>query len=304
MTADGFAREVDDAVARALAEDLGVEAAALLAASPTVLERDVTTTALFDAAGRFTGAVNARQACVVCGVAAAQRAFTMLAEAAALAGELRATPLVADGDEVEAGASVLWVEGPARVVLAAERTALDFLMVLSGIATEARRWQRAAGPSLKVYDTRKTCPGLRALSKHAVAAGGAHNHRTGLWDMVLIKDNHVARVGSVAEAVCRAKTARPDLLVEAEAENLADAVAAVEAGADVVMLDNMDDDAVAAAVGAVRGVAASAGRSVEVEVSGRVTIERLPRLAALGVDRVSTSRITLAPPIDFGLDEE
>lgn len=303
MTSD-LARAIDDAVARALAEDLGVEPAALLAGSPMVLERDATTAALFDPRERFTGAVNARQACVVCGVAAAQRAFTMLAEAGGLAGELRATPLAADGDEVEAGASVLWVEGPARVVLAAERTALDFLMVLSGIATEARRWQLAAGPSLKVYDTRKTYPGLRVLSKHAVAAGGAHNHRAGLWDMVLIKDNHVARVGSVAEAVLRAKCERPDLVAEVEVEDLADAVAAVEAGADVVMLDNMDDDAVAAAVSAVRKAAAGAGRSVEIEVSGRVTIERLPRLAALGVDRVSTSRITLAPPIDFGLDEE
>lgn len=298
-----LAREVDEAVVRALAEDLGVEAAALLAGSPSVLERDVTTAALFDARERFAGAVNARQACVVCGVAAAQRAFTLLAEAAGLAGEMRATPLAADGDEVETGTSVLWVEGPARVVLAAERTALDFLMVLSGIATEARRWQRAAGSSLKVYDTRKTYPGLRALSKHAVAAGGACNHRAGLWDMVLIKDNHVARAGGVAEAVSRAKAARPDLLVEAEVESVADAIAAVEAGADVVMLDNMDDDAIAAAVRAVKEAAARAGRTVEVEVSGGVTIERLPRLAALGVDRVSTSRITFAQPVDFGLDE-
>jgi len=303
MTAHGFAREVDDAVARALAEDLGVEAAGLLARSSSVLERDATTAALFDPAEPFTGAVNARQGCVVCGIAAAQRAFTMLAEAAGLAGDVRATPLVADGDAVEAGTSVLWVEGPARVVLAAERTALDFLMVLSGIATEARRWQQAAGPGLKVYDTRKTYPGLRALSKHAVAAGGAHNHRAGLWDMVLIKDNHVARAGGVVEAVRRARAARPDLLVEAEAESAADAVAAVEAGADVVMLDNMDDDAVQAAVRAVREAGERLGRVVEVEVSGGVAIERLPRLAALGVDRVSTSRITLAPPVDFGLDE-
>lgn len=298
-----LAREVDEAVVRALAEDLGVEVSALLDGSSSVLERDVTSAALFDAADRFTGAVNARQGCVVCGVTAAQRAFTMLAEAAGLACELHATPLAADGDEIDAGTSVLWVDGPARVVLAAERTALDFLMVLSGIATEARRWQRAAGSALKVYDTRKTYPGLRALSKHAVAAGGAHNHRAGLWDMVLIKDNHAARVGSIAEAVRRAKAAQPDLVVQAEAENLADAVAAVEAGADVVMLDNMDDDAVAATVGAVRETAAGIARSVEVEVSGRVAIERLPRLAVLGVDRVSTSRITLASPIDFGLDE-
>lgn len=297
------AHDVDGAVTRALAEDLGVEPHALVGAGPALLARDVTTSVLFSGDERFSGVAVARRGCVVCGVEPARRAFEVLAEAAGEAGTVRVERLRADGDEVTPGTPVLSVEGPARVVLAAERTALDFLMVLSGIATEARRWQRAAGATLKVYDTRKTYPGLRALSKHAVAVGGAHNHRAGLWDMVLIKDNHVARAGSVAEAVRRARAAHCGLLLEVEVERIEDAVAAVEAGADVVMLDNMDDEAVAAAVAAVREASARAGRSVEVEVSGGVTIERLPTLAAAGVDRVSTSRITLALPVDYGLDE-
>ncbi|MDI6842880.1 MAG: carboxylating nicotinate-nucleotide diphosphorylase [Anaerosomatales bacterium] len=297
------AREIDDAVVRALAEDLGVDPAALLSAGPAVLERDVTTSALFSGDERFSGVAVARQGCVVCGVVAAVRTFELLAEAAGEPGAVRAEPLCSEGDEAAPGTPVVRVEGPARIVLAAERTALDFLMVFSGIATEARRWQRAAGPSLRVYDTRKTFPGLRALSKHAVAAGGAHNHRAGLWDMVLVKDNHVARAGSISDAVRRVRAAHPELLVEVEVESAADAVAAVEAGADVVMLDNMDDAAVAEAVRAVRDASARVGRAVEVEVSGGVTIERLPTLAAIGVDRVSTSRITLALPVDYGLDE-
>ncbi|MCL4079402.1 carboxylating nicotinate-nucleotide diphosphorylase [Coriobacteriia bacterium Es71-Z0120] len=297
------ARDVDEAVVRALAEDLGVEPDALLQAGPELLERDVTTSALFLGTERFAGVAVARRRCVVCGTVAATRTFELLAEAAGEPAAVRIEALRAEGEEVEAGTAVLRVEGPARVVLAAERTALDFLMVLSGIATEARRWQRAAGEALRVYDTRKTVPGLRALSKHAVAVGGAHNHRAGLWDMVLIKDNHVARAGSVAEAVRRARAARPDLPVEVEVERAHDAVVAVEAGADVVMLDNMDDAAVAAAVAAVRDASACVGRAVEVEVSGGVTIERLEVLASIGVDRVSTSRITLALPVDYGLDE-
>jgi nicotinate-nucleotide pyrophosphorylase (carboxylating) len=297
------ARDVDEAVVRALAEDFGVEPEALLQAGPALLGRDVTSAALFSGGERFSGVAVARHDCVVCGTVAAKRAFELLAEAAGEPAAVRVEALRSDGEEVAAGTPVLRVEGPARVVLAAERTALDFLMVLSGIATEARRWQHAAGPTLKVYDTRKTVPGLRVLSKHAAAVGGAHNHRAGLWDMVLIKDNHIARAGSVAAAVRRARAAHPELAIEVEVERADDAVVAVEAGADIVMLDNMDDAAVAAAVTAVREASGRAGRAVEVEVSGGVSIERLPSLARIGVDRVSTSRITLALPVDYGLDE-
>ena len=198
-----------------------------------------------------------------------------------------------------AGTPVIEVEGSARVVLAGERTALDFLMMLSGIATEARRWQAAAGERSRVLDTRKTLPGLRALSKYAVAVGGAHNHRAGLWDMVLVKDNHLAHAGSVTAAVEAARASAPGLRVEIEADTLEQALEAARAGADIVLLDNMDDAALTAAVRALR----AAGATCEIEASGGIHFERLGALAATGVDSVSSSAIALAPPADFGLDE-
>jgi nicotinate-nucleotide pyrophosphorylase (carboxylating) len=155
---------------------------------------------------------------------------------------------------------------------------------------------------LRVSDTRKTLPALRALSKYAVAVGGAYNHRVGLWDRVLIKDNHLARAGSVRAAVDAARAAHPELRVEVEADVLEQAVEATRAGADIVLLDNMDDVAVAEAVAAIRA-ACPDGHQCEIEVSGTVTIERLPALAALGVDVVSTSALALARPLDVGFDE-
>jgi nicotinate-nucleotide pyrophosphorylase (carboxylating) len=199
------------------------------------------------------------------------------------------------------------------VVLGGERTALDFLMVLSGIATESARWRaaadaasRAAGLTdrLVVTDTRKTLPGLRAASKYAVAVGGAANHRAGLWDMVLIKDNHLRMAGGVTSAVEAARRHHPGLRIQVEADSLEQAVEAVEAGADLVLLDNMDDDGLAAAVAAVREASSGTSRPCLTEASGGVTIERLPALAATGVDRVSTSRLTMARPVDVALDAE
>jgi nicotinate-nucleotide pyrophosphorylase (carboxylating) len=152
-------------------------------------------------------------------------------------------------------------------------------------------------------DTRKTLPGLRALSKYAVAVGGAHNHRMGLHDMVLVKDNHIRAAGGVEAAVAAARTAHPDLEIEVEAETIEDARVATRSGADVVMLDNLDDAQTAEAVRAVREEADSAGRTVLTEASGGVVRSRIPGLARTGVDRVSTSALTLAPPADFGLDE-
>ena len=289
----------DDIIAAALAEDLGVPAAALSASSAKLLDADVTSAAIVPADAVFAGRVVARDAGVVCGLPVAAGVFALLARAAQ-AGSVRCTPLVPEGADVTPGTPVLAVEGPARVVLAAERAALDFVMVLSGIATEARRWQAEAGERLAVTDTRKTLPGLRALSKYAVAVGGAHNHRAGLYDMALIKDNHIACAGSVADAVRAARAANPGLLVECEADTIAAAVEAARAGADYVLLDNMDDEALACAVAAVRE--ASIGRSCLTEASGRVTFERLRALAETGVDRVSTSALTLAHPLDFGLD--
>ena len=292
--------DVDATVAAALAEDLGVLPADLLTVSPRLLDRDVTGS-LLPARARFKGTVRFRSEGVVCGLPVAERAWHLLAAASGVEAP-ECFPLVAEGAAVGAGQAVLEVAGDARVVLAGERTALDFVMVLSGIATRAAQWQAAAGPSLAVVDTRKTVPGLRALSKYAVAVGGASNHRMGLFDMVLIKDNHVAAAGGIAEAVRRARELHPSLTVEVEADSVRQAAEAAAAGADMVLLDNMDDTTLAAAVAAVRA-ATPAGRTCLTEASGGVTFERLAWLGATGVDRVSASALTFAPPLDVGLDE-
>jgi nicotinate-nucleotide pyrophosphorylase (carboxylating) len=292
--------DVDAIVATALAEDLGVDASALKSVSPGLLDADVTGT-LLPAAAQFQGVVRMRSAGVVCGLPVAQRVWQLLAAAAGVDAP-ECFPLVAEGAAVEPGRAVLDVTGDARVVLAGERTALDFVMVLSGIATRAAEWQAAAGSSLEVADTRKTVPGLRALSKYAVAVGGATNHRMGLFDMVLIKDNHIAACGSIASAVARARELHPTLAVEVEAESIEQAVQVAESGADMVLLDNMDDTMLAAAVAAVRQ-ATPAGRVCLTEASGGITLERLASVAATGVDRVSASALTLAPPLDVALDE-
>jgi nicotinate-nucleotide pyrophosphorylase (carboxylating) len=287
-------------VAAALAEDLGVPPEALAAPSPALLDRDVTGS-LLPATARFAGVVRARAAGVVCGLPVTARVFETLADAAGTQPP-ELFPLVAEGARVAAGEAVLEIAGRARLVLAGERTALDFLMVLSGIATVAARWQEAAGPHLQVVDTRKTVPGLRALSKYAVRVGGAANHRSGLYDMVLVKDNHIAAAGGIASAVERARRTHPELLVEVEADTVELAAEAAASGADMVLLDNMDDAELAAAVATVRA-ATPQGRRCLTEASGGVTYERLPALAALGLDRVSASALTLAAPLDFGLDE-
>lgn len=289
-------------VAAALAEDLGVPVALLApgAGGPALLARDVTGSLLPDGAV-FSGAVVARQPGVVCGLPLVQHTYAMLA-AAADAEPVDLFPLVAEGAAISEGEAVLEIDGPARVVLAGERAALDLLMTLSGIATTAARWQAAAGTHLRVCDTRKTWPGLRALSKYAVRVGGGTNHRDGLFDMVLVKDNHIAAAGGVARAVARARELWPDLAVEVEADTVEAAAEAAAEAADMVLLDNMDDATLARAVAAVRA-ATPAGRTCLTEASGGVTLERLPALAALGLDRVSASAVTLAAPLDFGLDE-
>lgn len=290
---------IDDLVAAALAEDLGVASERFLQSrsSAALLDADVTSSSTIPADDRFAGRIVAREAAVVCGLPVAARVFEMLADASGTGG-VECFPLVAEGAEVSAGQPVMEVEGRTRLVLAAERTALDFVMVLSGMATEARAWQREAGEHLQVTDTRKTLPGLRALSKYAVTVGGAANHRTGLYDMVLIKDNHIAQAGSVAAAIGAARQAHPGLQVECEADSVQQAVEAARAGADYVLLDNMDDATLAEAVSAVRGAAPGC----ITEASGGIRRDRVPALIATGVERVSTSALTFARPLDFALD--
>ncbi|MCL5886893.1 MAG: carboxylating nicotinate-nucleotide diphosphorylase [Actinobacteria bacterium] len=295
----------DDIIALALAEDLGVDASLLRipGGAPDLLDRDVTSAALVPADAVFEGRIVLRSEGVLCGLPIAARVWEMLSSAVGLARGVEVEPLLLEGTGVSAGIAVARVSGPARAVLAGERSALNALMVLSGVATTAARWQAEAGDGLAVVDTRKTLPGLRGLSKYAVRIGGAHNHRVGLYDMVLVKDNHIRFAGSIAEAVVTARTHAPGLRVQVEADAAEQAIEAVAAGADMLLLDNMDDAALKHAIGVVREVAARRGAQVLIEASGSVAFERLAALREVGVDRVSTSALTLAPPLDYGLDE-
>jgi nicotinate-nucleotide pyrophosphorylase (carboxylating) len=181
-------------------------------------------------------------------------------------------------------------------MLTAERTALNILQHLSGIATRAREFAAATGGRLTILDTRKTIPGLRVLAKYAVACGGAANHRIGLYDGILIKDNHIAAAGGVAEAVARVRASGTALPIEVEADTIEQALTAVSAGADIVLLDNMTDDQVRETVRAIGGRA-------RIELSGNMTIERVRRLADSGADYISFGAIThSAAAADLSLD--
>lgn len=243
---------------------------------------DVTTDALVPASARGRGELLAKEAMVLAGGAAFARVFHRLEPGATV--EL----CLADGARVSAGTVVAQVSAALRTLLVAERTALNLIQRTCGIATLAAQAADAVrGTRTRVLDTRKTAPGMRALSKQAVRAGGADNHRFGLFDGVLIKDNHLAALGGdVREALRRARAGAPRLVkVEVEVTSLGQLEDAIGGGADVVLLDNMDDAQVAEAVRLARG-------RVELEVSGGVTLERLPRLAALGVDYVSIGALT------------
>jgi nicotinate-nucleotide pyrophosphorylase (carboxylating) len=203
-----------------------------------------------------------------------------------------------DGDTCVAGDEIAEVSGSARALLVGERTALNFLQRLSGIATRARRFVDAAGGRITILDTRKTTPTLRVLEKYAVRAGGASNHRAGLFDAILIKDNHIRLAGSVANAVAHVRAHRPGLPVEIEAETLAQVDEALAAGADLILVDNMTTDRIRAAVDRARGRAT-------IEISGGVTLERIPELASTGADFVSVGALThSAPAIDISFEIE
>jgi nicotinate-nucleotide pyrophosphorylase (carboxylating) len=194
---------------------------------------------------------------------------------------------VAEGAEVAAGDTVLRIEGPLDLLLTGERTVLNFLQRLSGIATQTRRYTAAlGGKGPRIVDTRKTTPGWRSLEKYAVRTGGGHNHRMGLYDGVLIKDNHIAVSGGIAAAVAKVRARISHLVkIEVETADMDEVEAALKAGADIIMLDNMDRPQIEAAVARI------AGRAL-VEVSGGVTLESLAELAASGVDLISIGALT------------
>jgi nicotinate-nucleotide pyrophosphorylase (carboxylating) len=264
-----------DVVARALAEDLG--------------DGDVTTAATVPAETRAQAIIRQKAPGVIYGVEVAEQVFRSLDPDASFARE------VDEGVWRESG-EVLRVEGRARALLSGERTALNFLQRLSGVATMAARAVRAIeGTGARILDTRKTTPGLRALEKAAVAAGGATNHRAGLYDAILIKENHAALAGGVGEAVRRARAHAPGLPLEVECRDLAEVDEALAAGAPRLLLDNMSPAQLAAAVKHVAGRA-------ELEASGGVTLQTLREVASTGVDFVSVGALThSAPALDLSL---
>jgi nicotinate-nucleotide pyrophosphorylase (carboxylating) len=272
-----------DSVARALEEDVG--------------PGDLTTEAIVPADARARGVFLAKSDCVMAGLDVVSEVFRQVAERASAPRPVTMARKL-DGDSCRAGDAVFEATGLAAVLLTAERTALNFLQRLSGVATLTRRFVDASAGRIIVLDTRKTTPGLRALEKYAVRAGGARNHRAGLFDAVLIKDNHVRLAGGVAAAVERMRRGRPDLPVEIEAQSLAEVDAALAAGADTVLLDNLSTADVREAVRRARGRART-------EISGGVTLDRVAELAATGADFVSVGALThSAPAVDISFEVE
>jgi nicotinate-nucleotide pyrophosphorylase (carboxylating) len=256
---------------------------------------DVTSEALVDESATARGAIVTKEPLVVSGLDVALAVF------ARVSGRIEARPLARAGEAVPQGSAVVAVQGPARAVLGAERTALNFLQRLCGVATLTRRYvdaARAVGSAARIADTRKTTPGFRFLEKRAVRDGGGANHRADLASGILIKDNHVALYG-VQGAIDRARKVAPHgLRIEIEVTSLAQLEEALSARVDVVLLDNFEDAEL------VRAVAAARGRAL-VEVSGGVTLERVARLGAAGVDVISIGRLThSAPAVDLSLELE
>ncbi|HVS48429.1 MAG TPA: carboxylating nicotinate-nucleotide diphosphorylase [Candidatus Dormibacteraeota bacterium] len=265
-------------VAVALEEDLGEPGT------------DVTTRAVVDPNLIGEAIVIARKPGVLAGIRAAAKVFELVRP------PCHYEALLADGSHVEPGDQVARVTGPLASILTAERTALNFLQRLSGIATITRGYADAlaAYPSVTLLDTRKTTPGLRFLERAAVRAGGGHNHRDGLWDAILIKDNHVAAAGGVTEAITRARSAR--MPVEVEVDTLEQLREALAAGAEMVLLDNMSPELMRHAV------ETTAGRA-RLEASGGMTLEGAVAAAKAGVDRISVGALThSAPALDLSLE--
>lgn len=270
---------ISSAVRTALAEDLGDAG-------------DITSRAAIPAGAQFSAAIAARQDGVICGVEIAREVFHELDATI----EVKIT--IRDGDRVSAGDAIMRLSGSTHAILAGERTALNFLSHLSGVATATAALVRAIeGTSAQIVCTRKTTPGLRALEKFAVRCGGGGNHRFGLYDAVMIKDNHVAAAGGVVQALHAVKRRLGHLVkVEVEIDRLEQLEGALTGGADVIMLDNMSTEDMKKAVAHV------SGRAI-LEASGNVTVESVRAIAETGVDVISSGWIThSAPALDLGLD--
>jgi nicotinate-nucleotide pyrophosphorylase (carboxylating) len=271
-------RSWDALLSRALDEDVG--------------SGDVTSALVFTASDSGDAQIEAREPMRVCGLDIACAVFD------AIDPQLVVDRVCADGDDIGAGTPLLRLHGRLRSILTAERTALNFLGRLSGVATHTHRFVAAvAGSGVAIVDTRKTIPGWRVLDKYAVAVGGGTNHRMGLFDGVLLKDNHCAAAGSVAAAVARARALAPaQVRVQVEVESLADARAAVEAGADFLLLDNRTPDEL-------REIASALRTRATLEASGGVTLANVRDIAATGVHRIAIGSLThSAPNADVALE--
>ena len=267
-----------DLVRRALAEDFGWG--------------DVTTEGIIDAQQKAHAVILAKSRCVIAGLDIASEAFRQLDPSVTI------TVRHADSSWCEPGSVVAEYDGHASGLLTAERTALNFLQRLSGIATLTRRFVDAAAGRITVLDTRKTTPLLRALEKYAVRAGGGTNHRSGLDDGILIKDNHVRLAGGVGNAVSRMRAKTREMATEVEAQSLQQVDDALAAGADIILLDNLSTRDIETAVRKCRGRA-------KTEISGGVTLARMPELAATGADYVSIGALThSAPAVDLSFEIE
>ena len=259
--------ELDDLLRRALAEDIG--------------PGDITTMGCVPAEARSQGRFVAKEPGIVCGLPVLTRVFALLDPAVTV------TPLISDGDSAEVGAVIAEIAGPSRSLLLGERLALNFLQRLSGIATRtSEAVAQVRGTGTKICDTRKTTPGLRALEKYAVKAGGGSNHRFGLFDGVLIKDNHIVAAGGIAAAVAAVRASAPHTArIEVETTDLAEVEEALAAGADIIMLDNMDLAAMRDAVRLIEGRALT-------EASGNMGDRSLREVAETGVDFISIGALT------------
>jgi len=274
--------EIRAAVRAALAEDIG--------------RGDATSQATIPAHLKFAVVMRAREPMVVAGLAFAEMAFRCCSA------KVRIKRRTRDGLPARAGAALLEISGPARAILSAERVALNFVQRLSGVASStAEHVQEVRGTNAEILDTRKTTPGWRRFEKYAVRCGGGRDHRVGLFDMILIKDNHLAALrdakpNPVAAAVVRARQQFPKLKVEVEADTFAQVKLAVAAGADIILLDNMTNSELRRAVNWIGGRA-------QTEASGGVTLQRLEAIARTGVDFISVGALThSAQAVDIGLD--
>lgn len=268
------------AVRQALKEDIG--------------RGDITTNSIVSDQDRVLGIIFPKQSGVLCGLELAQMVF------AELDSRINFEAQMHDGEQFTIGSAIATLIGPAAGCLQGERTALNFLQHLSGIATLTRRFVEAAGSRIKILDTRKTTPGLRALEKYAVRTGGGYNHRAGLYDMILIKDNHIQIAGSITRAVEAVRNKSRRAFIEVEVRTPEELKEAIALKVQRIMLDNMNQDQLRRAVDQIRRL--DAGRRIEIEVSGGVTMESIDVLKDLDIDFISIGTLThSAPAVDIAL---